>query len=187
HAHARIRSLDLTKALASHGVVAVHDGRSLLDIVEPLVNIEEVKVPPPLQEGISPTVKIQPMPPLAHDEVNYVGQPIVMVVAESRYRAEDAIEEITVDYEPLPVVTDPEAALDEDSPLALLEAEDNIGLHAHVATGDTDAAIASAPIVLEETFASQRYVASPMETRGIVAAIDPYPDRINDWSNTQTP
>src|SRR5699024_6065006 len=90
HAHARIRSLDLTKALASPGVVAVHAGRSLLDIVEPLVNIEEVKVPPPLQEGISPTVKIQPMPPLAHDEVNYVGQPIVMVVAESRYLAEDA-------------------------------------------------------------------------------------------------
>src|SRR5699024_7546084 len=50
-----------------------------------------------------------------------------------------------------------------------------------------DAAIASAPIVLEETFASQRYVPSPMETRGIVAAIDPYTDRINVWSNTQTP
>lgn len=187
HAHARIRSLDMSAAEVSPGVVAVYDGRSLLGVVEPLVNIEEVRVPPGLVEGVAPIVKIQPMPPLAHDEVNYVGQPMVMVVAESRYLAEDAIEEILVDYEPLPVVTDPERALDPDSPLALLEADDNIGLQAHISTGDMDAAIAGAHVVLEETFASQRYVPSPMETRGVVATIDPYSARLQMWSNTQTP
>lgn len=187
HAHARITSIDVTAAIASPGVVAVYDGESLLGVVEPLVNVEEVRVPPPLQEGVQPTVEIQPMPPLAHDEVNYVGQPIAMVVAESRYLAEDALEQILVDYEPLPVVMDPERALDPSSPLALLDADNNIGLHAHIATGDVEAAIATAPIILEETFASQRYVPSPMETRGIVTTVDPYSDRLTVWSNTQTP
>lgn len=187
HAHARVLSIDTPAAITSPGVVAVYDGNSLLGVVEPLVNTEEVRVPPGLVEGVAPTVKIQPMPPLAHDEVNYVGQPLAMVVAESRYLAEDAVELITVDYEPLPVVIDPEAALEDGAPLALLEADDNIGVHAKIGTGDMDAALEDAHIVLEETFASQRYVPSPMETRGIVATVDPYSSRLTVWSNTQTP
>lgn len=187
HAHARISSIDLTAAREAPGVVAVWGGAELRGRVEPLVNIEEVRVPPGLVEGVAPIVKIQPMPPLADDEVNYVGQPMVMVVAESRYLAEDALELIQIDYEPLPVVTDPEAALAEDAPLALLEAEDNIGLYAKIGTGDMDTALAEADIVLEETFASQRYVPSPMETRGIAASVDPYTGGLRVWSNTQTP
>lgn len=187
HAHARIRSIDLTAAIDSPGVVAVFDGRSLHGRVEPLVNIEEVRVPPGLVEGVAPTVKIQPMPPLADDEVNYVGQPVAMVVATSRYLAEDALEAIAVAYDPLPVVMDPERAMDPDSPLALLEADDNIGLHARIGTGDMEQALAQADVVLEETFASQRYVPSPMETRGMVATVDPYTHRVMVWSNTQTP
>ncbi|TWP34741.1 xanthine dehydrogenase family protein molybdopterin-binding subunit [Leekyejoonella antrihumi] len=186
-AHARIHEVDLTAAAGLPGVVAVYNAAALVGRVEPLLNSEELRIPEGIRSTIDPVVRIQPMPLLASGEVNYVGQAIAMVVAESRYLAEDALEVIDVRYDELPAVIDPEAALEEGSPRVLLEAEDNIGIHLEHGTGDVDQALRSAAVIVEDTFASQRYVPSPMECRGIVAHRDPFSGRLTVWSNTQTP
>lgn len=186
-AHARLVRVDTAPALEMPGVVAVYDGAGVADRVEPLLNSEELRVPEGIRTHIDPVVRIQPSPLLARDEVNYVGQPVAMVVAESRYLAEDALERIDVEYDVLPAVLDPEAALAEDAPLVLGGAEDNVGVHIEHGTGDVDQAFRDAAVVVAETFESQRYVASPMECRGLVAAHDPFDEKLTVWSNTQTP
>jgi aerobic carbon-monoxide dehydrogenase large subunit len=186
YAHARILSVDLAAARDMPGVVAVYDGASVVDRIKPLANSEELRVP----EGIAaldPVVKIQPAPILAIDEVNHVGQPIVMVVAETRYLAEDALEVVEIEYEELAAVLDPEVALEPGAPLALLDETDNVGVHVRHGTGDAASTIATAPAVVEETFATQRYVAAPIETRGMVAQSDPFSGGLMLWSTTQTP
>ncbi|MDG2114755.1 MAG: xanthine dehydrogenase family protein molybdopterin-binding subunit, partial [Actinomycetota bacterium] len=141
YAHARILSVDLAAARDMPGVVAVYDGASVVDRIKPLANSEELRVP----EGIAaldPVVKIQPAPILAIDEVNHVGQPIVMVVAETRYLAEDALEVVEIEYEELAAVLDPEVALEPGAPLALLDETDNVGVHVRHGTGDAASTIA---------------------------------------------
>ncbi len=187
HAHARISALNLDAARAMPGVVAIYDGASIADRLEPLLNMEELRVPPALESAVHPVVKLQPMPLLATEEVNFVGQPIAMVIAENRYLAEDALEVIEIDYESLPAVVDPEEALRPGAPKVLLDAEDNVGLSVRHGTGDVEQAFAQAAVVIEETFRSHRYVASPIETRGLVAQPDPFTDRLTVWSSTQTP
>ncbi len=147
HAHAHIRSIDITAAVAGPGVVAVYDGAAVVDRIRPLLNAEELRVPPGIA-ALDPVNKLQPAPILATDEVSYVGQPVAMVVAESRYLAEDALELIDVDYDPIAAVTDPEAALDPDSPLVLVGESDNIGVHVRHGTGNAEAAIAGAAYVV---------------------------------------
>lgn len=186
-AHARIVAIDLDAARAMPGVVAVYDGAAIADRLEPLVNTEELRVPAALETAVHPVVKVQPMPVLARDEVNFVGQPVAVVVAESRYLAEDALEVIEIDYEALPALVDPEEALRLGAPKVLLEADDNIGMSMRHGTGDAEGAFAKAAVVIEETFRSQRYVASPIETRGLVAQADPYTGQLTVWSSTQTP
>ncbi|MQY28707.1 molybdopterin-dependent oxidoreductase [Nocardia aurantia] len=186
-AHARLHRVDVTAARSYPGVVAVYTAFDLADRLEPLINTEELRVPPGLRQALDPVVKIQPMAPLATDEVNYVGQPIVMIVAETRYLAEDAAAAVEIGYESLPAVIDPIAAMAPDAPRVLLTAEDNIGLRVRAHTGDAAAAIAQAPVVITETFASQRYLPAPIETRGILAQVGPYRRELQVWSNTQTP
>lgn len=186
-AHARITRIDISTAATMPGVVAIYDGTSLADRVEPLVNVEELRIPEGLRAATDPLVRVQPIPLLAVDEVNHVGQPIAMVVARSRYLAEDAAECIDVDYDPLPAVVDPERALLTSAPLVLSDAQDNVGLHVEHGTGDVEAAFAEAAVIVEETYCSQRYVASAMECRGIIATHDPFDGTLTVWSNTQTP
>ena len=152
-----------------------------------MANSEELRIPPGIQIEMDPVVKIQPMPALALDEVNYVGQPVAMVVAESRYLAEDALEQIVVQYELLPAVFDAEEALLDGAPEVLLGCGDNIGVHVRHGVGDVNAALADAAVVIEETFSSHRYVPSPIETRAIAASKDIYTGSLMVWSNTQTP
>lgn len=185
-AHARITRIDVAAARAHPGVVAVYDGASVADRIKPLLNAEELRVPPGIA-ALDPVNKLQPAPILATDEVSYVGQPVAMVVAESRYLAEDAVELIEVDYEPLPAVVDVDAALAPDAPLVLLGEDDNIGVHVRHGKGDADAAIAGAAAVVSDTFSTQRYVCAPIETRGLVANQDPFTGGLTVWSTTQTP
>jgi carbon-monoxide dehydrogenase large subunit len=185
-AHARITHLDLSAARAHPGVVAVYDGPAVAGRIKPLLNAEELRVPPGIA-ALDPVNKLQPAPILATDEVSYVGQPVAMVVAESRYLAEDAVELIEVGYEALPAVVDVDAALAPDAPLVLLGEDDNIGVHVRHGKGDADAAIAGAAAVISDTFATQRYVCAPLETRGLVAQQDPFSGALTVWSTTQTP
>ncbi|MFI6874511.1 xanthine dehydrogenase family protein molybdopterin-binding subunit [Streptomyces sp. NPDC050400] len=185
-AHARITRIDATAARALPGVRAVYTAAET-DRLPPVVNEAELRVPEGLKQAIDPLVRRLPYPLLASGKVHFVGQPIAMVVAESRYLAEDAIELIEVDYAPLPVVIDPDEALAPGAPLIEESWGDNLALRAEARVGDTDAAFAEAAVVIEEEFHAHRYVASPMETRAVQAAPGAYDGRMTVWSNTQTP
>ena len=107
--------------------------------------------------------------PLADDLVRYSGEPVAVVLADSRYAAEDALELIAVAYEPLDALLDATAALDPESPVLHPEAGTNLAGEIHVSFGDVDAAFAEADLVVEERLYSQRHGAVPMEPRGLVA------------------
>ncbi|MBO0873084.1 MAG: xanthine dehydrogenase family protein, partial [Pseudonocardia sp.] len=185
-AHAHIAGLDLAAAREAAGVVAVFDAAAIAHL-EPLVNSEELRVPPGLAAALDPVMRIEPMPLLARDEVSYVGQPVAMVVAQNRYLAEDAVELIDVEYRPLPVVTDPEVALAADAPIVRPGWPDNIALAVTATTHDVERAFAEADAIVEETFHSHRYVASPIEPRAMLAQPDRFSGRLTVWSCTQTP
>ena len=109
YAHARINGIDVSHAMQREGVIAIYTANDLGDYWKP----GPLLVSPPPVDGIVFNEKTQV--PLARDKVKFAGEPIVMVLAESRYIAEDALAEIQVDYEPLEAVVDIERALHPDS------------------------------------------------------------------------
>lgn len=185
-AHARLVSVDVSAALAAPGVTAVWTGEDLADLA-PLLNREELRIPPGLAETVDPTVRITPMPLLAREKVAYVGQPVAVVFAENRYLAEDALELIDVRYASLPVVVDPEEALKPEAPLIHEDLQDNIAVAVTARVGEPDAVFRDAHTVISEEFHAHRYVASPIETRAVAAHVDPYLGELTVWSGTQTP
>ena len=185
-AHARIANVNVAKARSAPGVVAVYTAADVAEL-EPLLNSAELQVPPGLAEALDPVVRVEPTPLLASETVVHVGQAVAMVVAENRYLAEDAAELVELDLEPLAAIIDPERALEPDAPHVHTHWEDNLALHLVTRTGDAEAAFAGADVVVEEEFRSHRYVASPMETRGLVAAPDPFTGNLTVWAGTQTP
>ncbi|HEX4224395.1 MAG TPA: xanthine dehydrogenase family protein molybdopterin-binding subunit, partial [Pseudonocardiaceae bacterium] len=112
HPHARIRDIDLTAALAAPGVVAAFTGADLAPIQRPLA-----------PKVLHPELVDFPRLPMPPHEVHYVGEPVAVVVAETRYLAEDALELIDIDYEELPSVGSTALALAENAPLAHADAE----------------------------------------------------------------
>jgi len=187
HAHARITSLDVSAARDLKGVVAIFDGAYVVSKVDPMVFDIATIIPETVAQSTGIHVRVHPMPPLALERVTYVGQPILMVVAVDRYVAEDALELIEADFEPLPAVMDAEAALQPEAPLVEPTWEDNVAVSFHFAKGDVEAALACADIVVEERFRLSRCAASPIETRGVVASVDPQDGSLTVWSSTQTP
>jgi carbon-monoxide dehydrogenase large subunit len=186
-AHARVVMVDSTQAREAPGVVAVIDGAAAAALAGPLVFEMARIVPEPVRRSVDPLVRVQPMPSLAVERVTYVGQPVAMVIAENRYLAEDALALIDVEYEDLPTVVDPEAALEPDAPLLEPEWGDNIAIAFDFKKGDPDAAFARAHVKIDERFRSHRYMAAPIETRGVVAAPDPYERSLTVWCSSQTP
>ncbi|MCL6563076.1 MAG: xanthine dehydrogenase family protein molybdopterin-binding subunit [Firmicutes bacterium] len=168
HAHARIRRLDVTPALQVSGVAAVVTGADLTE-----ANI--------YCAGLGG----QPYPPLAVDEVLYVGHPLVAVVARSRAQAEDAIDAVVVEYEPLPAVVDPVEALAEGAPRVFSQAESNLCFHLEHTPEGLDALFAEAACVVRGTFRHQRQTAVPMETRGILAQYEPVSSRLQVYASSQ--
>ena len=114
-------SIDCAAARAAPGVVAVLTAEDLSAAVQPLVATSRM-----------PNYYATPILPLARDKVRYVGEPVVGVIAESRYHAEDALELIDIDYEPLAAVSDPEAAARSGAPLLHEEAGTNVLVSARV-------------------------------------------------------
>ncbi|MER5185470.1 xanthine dehydrogenase family protein molybdopterin-binding subunit [Streptomyces sp. NPDC002896] len=172
-AHGTIRSVRTGAAARVPGVVGVFTAAELAlpDIVTPL------------QEDIfSP-----PRPVLAHDRVRFVGEPVAVVVAESRYAGEDAAALVEVAIDPLPVATDIAGALDPSGPV-LHEQPDgagNVVFEQEKSFGDPDGAFATAAHVIERTFHHPRVTASPMETFG--AAAIPDGGGVTIWCSTQFP
>jgi carbon-monoxide dehydrogenase large subunit len=126
-------------------------------------------------------------PVLASDVVRYVGEPIAIVVAGSRADAEDLLELVTVDYEELEPVVDPERAVADGAPVLHPAAGSNLVNTIAMEVGDVDAAFAQAAHVYRERLAIQRYHGMPLETRGVIAEWDELAARLTLWSSTQFP
>jgi carbon-monoxide dehydrogenase large subunit len=135
----------------------------------------------PLPEGGGP-----PFPPLASGRVVFVGDPVALVVAESRALAEDGCELVEVDYETRPAVVGIDQARAEGAPVVHPGHESNVaGATPPSEDPEIDAVFASAAHVVTETLSQHRYVASPMETRGVVADWQPFPGQLTIWLSTQ--
>lgn len=173
--HARITSLDVAAARNEPGVVAVFTGEDMQTMTSPIVL--------PMAMG----ARLAPYYALVSDKVRFVGDVIAMVVAESRYQAEDALELIEVDYEPLTAIASYEDALDPSNPPLFEELGDNIVYQTSSAAGDVDAAFAEADRVIEAKLVQHRVGNTPMETRGAVADYDPGSGELTYHAATQSP
>ncbi|TNC29057.1 xanthine dehydrogenase family protein molybdopterin-binding subunit [Amycolatopsis alkalitolerans] len=175
HAHARILGVDASAARQAPGVVAVFSGADLPEIQKPLA-----------PKVMHPKLKDLPRLPMPPEEVHYVGEPVAVVVAESRYLAEDALELIEVDYEILPAVASTAAALAKDA-LAHSGAEDNLAVTLVQRSGNTDEALKSAPHTLSGEFFVTRGGGHSMEPRAVAARFEPATGQVTIWDTTQSP
>ena len=212
YAHARITSIDVSAALARPGVVAVFTGEDLagewggsamdaeaapgyaLEVDGSANGIEAT----PSGDGdeapamsfcawpVTEDIKIPNHWPVARSEVNFAGDPVAVVVANDRYAARDALEAIEVEYEPLPVVTDPEAAL-QGGPLVHEKFGTNESYTWGLATGDTDDAFEKADVVVRERYIQQRVLPSAIEPRATVVYPEPVGGGFTVYSSTQIP
>jgi aerobic carbon-monoxide dehydrogenase large subunit len=181
YAHARIVSVDVEAARAMAGVVAVFTAHDLGDFWEP----SPLLVPSPPAEHAEFNQRTAGQ--LARDKVRYVGEPIAMVVAESRYIAEDALDLIEVDYKPLRAVVDLEAALKDGAPLVHDDLHSNMAAHVIQEKGSYDTARAQADVIISRRFDYDRGTAAPIETRGVVAQFDALAHHLTVWDSTQAP
>jgi aerobic carbon-monoxide dehydrogenase large subunit len=177
HAHARIRSIDSAAARRAPGVRAVFTFADL----KPLLAQERLPLQfrtAQLPSEITPFV-------LAKDEVAFVGEAVAVVIAETRYLAEDAAALVAVDYEPLPAVSDCRRALAPDAPRAHRARATNLLYEFGQAYGDVSGAFARAPHRASLRLKQHRGGAHSIEGRGAIAAYDANEDRLTLWSSTQ--
>jgi carbon-monoxide dehydrogenase large subunit len=177
HAHAAIRAIDASVARRAPGVRAVltlDDLRSLLTQERLPLQFRSAQLPP----DITPFV-------LAKDEVAFVGEAVAIVIADSRYLAEDAAALVAVDYEPLPAVSDCRAALAPGAPLAHRGRKSNVMVEFRQSYGDVAAAFAHAPHRVSVALKQHRGGAHSIEGRGVLASFDANEDRLTVWSSTQ--
>ena len=180
-AHARIASIDVSAARDLPGVAAVYTIDDLLPVLSQ-ERIPENFPTPGDRVDVGPYV-------LARGEVCYVGEPIVAVIAENRYVAEDAAQLVVVDYDPLPVLADPRDAAKPDAPLVnSRQAEPgNIVHDLDFGHGDADKAFANAAHVVRSELYQHRGVSNSMECRGSIARYDPLRKTFTMWSSCQAP
>src|SRR5271166_1192160 len=172
-AHARITSVDVSAARAEPGVIAAYSGADFADEQGSL----------PCAWPVTPDIVIPAHPPMATDEVRYVGEAVACVVARDRYAAADALAAIEVDYEPLPPVLDIRTALEESSPK--VHEAGNQSFDFLFKQGDQDLAFQDAPIVLERTYRQQRLIPAAIEPRSVVCSC--VGGEFTLWSATQIP
>jgi aerobic carbon-monoxide dehydrogenase large subunit len=205
-AHAKITSLDVSGALDRPGVVAAFTGEDLAD---------EWPGGVPCAATVTDEQNTPFHPPIVTDEVKYMGDVVAVVLATDRYKAQDALESIEVEYEPLGVVVDMESALEEGSPLVhedlgtnecftftagvgsvdeLFDKTDDEGDQAAGAratdpqgAGDTGAAFDEANVIVKERYIQQRLLPTAIEPRAVVAMQDPGHDGYVVYSATQVP
>ena len=166
HAHARIVKIDSDAAQRVVGFVRCVTAADIGEMI-----------PIPVRIGANPSLTPYLQRPLASDIVRYVGEPIAIVLAETRLGAEDAGDLVEIDYEPLTVIADAKAA----------EAAGKIVARWDVALGDVDASFASADLVVRERFTVGRQTAVPMEPRGLLAEFDPGRRILTMWGPTKVP
>lgn len=178
HAHARIARLDVTAARQVSGVVAVFTGADLKEKVGSLpcawlIPNSELKTPP--------------HPAIAVDRVRYVGDAVAVVVADDRYCARDGADRVQVEYDPLPVVTEAEDAVQSTAPQLHDEAPQNVAFRWKVSGGDSGAAFDQADVVVKQRFVNQRLIANAIETRAAVADYHSNTGELTLWVTSQNP
>ncbi|MHB8465875.1 MAG: xanthine dehydrogenase family protein molybdopterin-binding subunit [Acidimicrobiales bacterium] len=179
--HGRLLGVDVSEARALPGVVAVYTGADLLQWAKP------ARAGAFLGVDNLPGLRSPEYGALATDKVRFVGDPIALVVAESRYLAEDGCELIVEDYEALdPIVTYEDALNPALAPL-FDELGDNVAFTSEFGVGDIDAAFAKADRIVEATVSVHRHQNVPMEGRGTIASWDPTDERLTIYTSTQSP
>lgn len=181
YAHARITGIDISNAKEMDGVLAIYTAKDLGDYWKP----GPLLVSPPPIPGIVFNERTQV--PLAMDKVRFVGEPVVMVVAESRYLAEDVAEMIWVDYDPLPPIVDLERGLEPGAELIFEDLESNIAAHVVQQKGNYEESKAAADLIIRRRFNYNHGIAAAMENRGIVARWDVRTAKLTVWDTTQAP
>jgi aerobic carbon-monoxide dehydrogenase large subunit len=179
HAHARIRSVSAERARGVRGVRAV---MTLADL-PPAVGQRRLPLLVPNPAIRQPWTQFA----LAKDEACYVGEAVAVVVAQSRYAAEDGAAQVGVDYEVLPASADCRTAIDPGAALAHLGSNDNVAARFPVGYGDVRAAFAGAAHVFTESLWHHRGCGQALECRGVLANYDELADLLTVWSATQSP
>ncbi|MFW5918136.1 MAG: xanthine dehydrogenase family protein molybdopterin-binding subunit, partial [Haloferacaceae archaeon] len=185
YAHAVIRDVDLSNALEIDGVVAAWSGQTLPEYVKPLSPFPFQETDP-FHTG-NPHIKFHDHRPLAEEKVRYVGEPVAVVVAEDRYTAEDGVDAIEAEFDPLPAVVDERDGLTEEAPLLYEEWGDNEMVSFEVEGGDPEAAFEEADHVIEEEIEHHRFTGTPMEPRAVVAEWDSADRMLRLHDTTQLP
>ncbi|HUZ68314.1 MAG TPA: xanthine dehydrogenase family protein molybdopterin-binding subunit [Candidatus Saccharimonadales bacterium] len=177
-AHARILSIDASAAFQVDGVITVVTAQDLPADLPPI----------PLRTGTERSpLRLCLQQPLAKTVVRYVGEPVAVVIATDRYVAEDAAQEVVVDYENLGVAASIDAALAEGAPVIHEALGSNVGFTFQQRVGDAERAMAGADVVIDATFNIPRLTAVPLECRGLVAEWDGRDGRITVWGMTKVP
>ena len=170
--HAWIRGMDISQALKVSGVRGVLTGDDVAAMSQPFP--VGVPIPPKYYS-------------CAVDKVRYVGEPVAVVVADSRYIAEDALDMIEVEYEPLPVVMDIEEAAEPDAPILHDNIGSNIYSHRFFQYGDMQKAYKEADLVVKGKFLFPKYGSTPIETYGVIASYNPFNAEFVIYNNYQGP
>lgn len=180
-AHARINSVDVAAAREVPGVHAVYTAEHLGDYWRhgPLL------VPPPPVPGA--TFHERTQVPLAKDKIRHLGEPVAMIVADSRALAEDAADLIFLDCDPLDAVVDLERALEPGAPRVHDDLDSNVAAHVPQRKGDYAAAKAAADLVIRRRLLYDRGASAAIENRGVVAEWDRLTERLTVWDTTQAP
>ena len=174
--HANIRHIDASQALVMPGVVAVYTAQDLDAFVKPIHAISKMA-----------NYHSTAIYPLARGKVRFVGEAVVAVIAQNRYLAEDALEMIQIDYEPLDNIVDPYAAAESESPLLHTEAGTNILIEREFRRGDIDAIMSEAPVKVSARFRMHRKTPLAIENRSYLAQYEQGKRSQTLYSSTGSP
>jgi carbon-monoxide dehydrogenase large subunit len=178
YAHARISSIDATAAKAAPGVVAVYVAEDIEKVISGAM--------PVAPAFVADKKTVPDRFPIAKSEVCFQGEPVAVVVAETKSQAADAAQLVEVDYEQLPAVMDLEKALEPGSPKVHEGLPDNAGWDLTF-SADADAAFADAEVVVKERILQQRLAPTPMETRAVLAEWLDADRTMTMWLSSQNP
>ena len=182
--HARIKSVDTSCARAVPGVIDILTGRDIAEFIAPVPGMQN-RPPKVWREAVEHEINIPDQPVLAVDKIRHIGEGIAVVVAEDRYVAEDAAALIDVHLEDLPAIAGIDGALEPGAAKVHDHLDSNLVARFRIRKGDAAAALEAAPYRLRHTFYNHRYLALPMECRGVLAESDARMDAITIWSSTQ--
>lgn len=174
YAHAEIKNIRLAEALNLPGVIGAFTAAELVSDMPTMEAMPMLGLKKPVRHL------------LAIDKARYVGDPLAVILAESPYIAEDALQLVEVDYEPLPAVTDPEAALAPDAPLLYKEFGSNRAVLTQIGGGDITAAFEQADRIIHLRLVNQRLSPSSMEPRACMFDFDPESGQLSAWLSSQS-